>query len=158
MNKTQKPPQSQNPQKWIMCTEEEAKEREACNEISEFESKIWKQRLINNRTNNQRNRNSNNGKMKKYRHGDAYLCIKKYRRSAAGTKKSHVRSIQHLKVTVNHLLNQIFCRQKSYEGMKEATLISCCNFINDRLRAVQVELVHHFETEPKPISSLQKAL
>lgn len=84
---------------------------------------------------------------------DPTLCVKKYRRSAAGGGTSatsdngpnkETRSIIQLDETVEHILKGIFCHQKSHHEhmhMTARTLSNTAAFVDDRLRAVQVDYV-----------------
>ena len=125
---------------WSMCTAEEAYDRERHMELSEFEATENTFHLPPSR-----------------RIADATLCIKKYRRSAAGggtassfsqsssesdEKPSNFRSLTELDDAVEHLLKSILCHQKSHhENMTPRPLSKTAAFVDDRLRAVQVDYV-----------------
>lgn len=80
---------------------------------------------------------------------DPKKCVKKYRRNAAGggVKSNYTlddpewkRSLTDLLLSTDYLLGTIFARQQS-DGMREKeSLLKTVNFIDDRLRAIQVDL------------------
>jgi hypothetical protein len=104
------------------------------------------------------------------RRPDPFKCVKKYRRSAAGggvnvnvndNDKHESRSILDLEISADYLIGRIFANQQSdHDGMEESvsptstststSTSTCCqyqlslaqtaNFVDDRLRAVQVDL------------------
>ena len=119
---------------WSMCSADEADDRQRYNEISIFECS---------------NPNDTTLVNPKLRKSDPYKCIKKYRRSAAGggvegynsDNSSYRRSFEDLDQTVNYLLGIIFSTQTTDEksGFR-ASLLQTVLFIDDRIRAVQVDL------------------
>lgn len=122
-----------NPTKpWTMCSPKEASDRVAFKELSQFEctSSTYASHV------HPRNRQP-----------DPFKCVKKYRRSAAGGGVNDndpdveaERLILDLKLCVDYLLGTIFARQQS-DGMTEQfSLVKTVNFVDDRLRAVQVDL------------------
>ena len=75
------------------------------------------------------------------------LVVKKYRRSAAGGgvhEQQNLRTLDQLNVTVNYLMD-VFARQLPLDGkdrqLEPFSLCDTVNFIDDRLRAVQKDLV-----------------
>ena len=119
---------------WAMCSSHEARDRELHMEISNFESTKETWNLLPSQ-----------------RIADPMLSVKKYRRSAAGggvnaksnsSKSLNLRSIAELDSTVTHLLKNIFCHQKSHhEKMNAQSLSNTAAFVDDRIRAVQVDCV-----------------
>ena len=84
----------------------------------------------------------------KTRQGDACLMVQKYRRSAAGTLRVQYdgkhRSIPDLVTTVNYLLFHVFTNRCAHKSTQEPqNLCTVVEFVNDRLRAVQVDLSSH---------------
>jgi len=122
------------PTEWIMCREDEAKDREIHKEISKFESVSC----------------SSKSPCELCK-GHSQLCIKKYRRSAAGSSVGSYRMLSALNITVRHLLKTILSYQKSHDEMEYQSLIETANFVNDRLRAVQVDFSHHLENSKNMI-------
>ena len=116
---------------WTMCSSHEASERITFKELSPFECT-----------------QSTYMKHPRERIGDPMKCIKKYRRSAAGggvqsqykeDGTEWKRSLDDLEISVDYLLT-IYANQQS-DGMQEkSSLLKTVNFVDDRLRAVQVDL------------------
>lgn len=118
-----------------MCSPEESVDRERFNEISLLEC-----------TNSSRNGHP------KSRVPDPMRCVKKYRRSAAGGgvvdtlngNENCGRSIRDLEVTVNYLLGIVFSTQSSTmskeKDIERVSLLQAALFVDDRIRAVQVDL------------------
>jgi hypothetical protein len=116
-----------------MCTSIEASDRVAFKELSQFECTS----------------STYNCSHPRDRKPDPFKCVKKYRRSAAGggvqsqsleNGNLGERSLEDLEITVDYLLGQIFAHQRS-DGMEEQlSLVKAVNFVDDRLRAVQVDL------------------
>lgn len=119
---------------WIMCSSYEASERITFKELSPFECTLCTYK-----------------KHPRDRVPDPMKCVKKYRRSAAGggvqsqykaNGTEWKRSLEDLEISVDYLLT-VFSNQQS-EGMEEkASLIKTVNFVDDRLRAVQVDITTH---------------
>jgi hypothetical protein len=114
--------------KWTMCSSDEAMDRERFNELSVLEC-----------TNDTIKANP------KHRIGHPNRCVKKYRRSAAAggvhNKRKQSRSLDDLETTVNYLLGVIFCTQTSSpSGTFQVSLLQSVLFVDDRIRAVQVDL------------------
>jgi len=110
-----------------MCSPNEASDRKAFKELSQFEC-----------TSSSYNSHPRN------RIPDPTKCVKKYRRSAAGggvhIEEGEKRSLGDLEVSVDYLLGVIYAKQQS-DGMEEQfSLVKTVNFVDDRLRAVQVDL------------------
>ena len=92
----------------------------------------------------------------KQRKADPKLCVKKYRRSAAGggsafseqlKHQSKVRSVIDLVTTMDHLLNGVLATQKTHTCMKPLPLCKVVHFVDDRVRAVQVDYVTHYSNK-----------
>lgn len=118
---------------WQMCTSHEASERKRFNEISVLEC-------------------TNSSQNPKDRIPNPMSCVKKYRRSAAGggaqdTYDGDDRSIHDLEVTVNYLLGIVFSTQSSMtshqsseDDIHRVALLQAVLFVDDRIRAIQVDL------------------
>ena len=86
----------------------------------------------------------------RHRVADARLCIKKYRRSAAGggvssassAARGGARSIDVLSTTIDHLLGTVLSMQRVHprDIMEPRSLAATVSFVDDRIRAVQVDL------------------
>ena len=86
----------------------------------------------------------------RHRVADARLCIKKYRRSAAGggvssassAARGGARSIDALSTTIDHLLGTVLSTQRVHprDVMEPRSLAATVSFVDDRIRAVQVDL------------------
>jgi hypothetical protein len=107
-----------------MCFAEECKERQAQNQVSEFEATVETfdhiptKRIIHVR-----------------------LAVAKYRRSAAGDVcRRPPRTLAQLKTTWQHLF-QIFVRQSICTEMSPRSLRNTVSFVDDRIRALQTDLV-----------------
>lgn len=75
---------------------------------------------------------------------DPNKAVKKYRRSAAGTSKDQqypARSLGSLFLTVEYLANLFLRWETSCGSRSTVSLLDLVNFLEDRLRAVQVDLV-----------------
>jgi hypothetical protein len=137
-----------------MCTSHEASDRTAFKELSQLECTSSTYHRAHPRD----------------RRPDPFKCVKKYRRSAAGggvnvnvnvndNDKHESRSILDLEISADYLIGRIFANQQSdHDGMEESvsptststSTSTCCqyqlslaqtaNFVDDRLRAVQVDL------------------
>ena len=126
------------PKPWMMCSPSEAHDRASFKELSAFECTV-----------------STYDAHPRNRKPDPMKCVKKYRRSAAGggvkvyvdeNGKEYKRTLQELELTVDYLLG-LFVNQKS-DGMAEKfSLVKTVNFVDDRLRAVQVDLTTYFGNE-----------
>jgi len=117
-------------QPWAMCDRAEAMERQKNGELSDFEATLPTAHLHYRK-----------------RVASPFLCVKKYRRSAAGggvsKGSSRNRSLSHLEATVDHLLNEVFANRSSHPLAKSRSLFRTVSFVDDRLRAVQVDLLAH---------------
>ena len=132
--------------KWRMCSRREGDDRQVLNEISIFECTDDTAVLPITR-----------------RIPDGKRCVQKYRRSAAGqdiscrgnTGTNERRELFELDMTVNYLLLCIFPYQRTRQyptrqngdysaKMKIESLCSTANFIDDRIRAIQVDLTRLF--------------
>ncbi|GKY94954.1 hypothetical protein MPSEU_000460000 [Mayamaea pseudoterrestris] len=107
---------------YSMCSLQECQERQANKEVSIFEcvdpTVPMQKRII-----------------------DPALAVQKYRRSAAGTKRAFpIRSLTQLELTVTHLM-QLLVDRRSTPNHERQSLLDTANFVEDRLRAVQVDLV-----------------
>lgn len=112
---------------WSMCSENEALDRSSHKELSSFESTLDTYKLLPTK-----------------RVPDPSLCVKKYRRSAAGGgakvfQDEKVRSMEQLDLTVDFLMS-VWSQQKSRVEMQKALFLQTVNFVDDRIRAVQVDL------------------
>ena len=111
-----------------MCSEQEALDRQACMEVSRFEATAGTFDLA-----------------LKLREADPLLCVKKYRRSAAGggvrTFESEVpRDGPALAASVDRLLNGIVGGVLgSFE--RSRSLAAAAGFVADRCRAISVDIV-----------------
>jgi len=115
-----------------MCSSDEASERAYFKELSPFECTQSTYKLN-----------------PKDRLPDPMKCVKKYRRNAAGggvesktnsSQSDKKRSLFDLLVSTDYLLGTIFARQQN-DGMQEKELlVKTVNFVDDRLRAIQVDL------------------
>ena len=86
----------------------------------------------------------------RHRVADPQLVIKKYRRSAAGggvssassAARGGARSIDVLSTTVDHLLGTVLSAQRVHPRtvMEPRSLAATVSFVDDRIRAVQVDL------------------
>jgi len=86
----------------------------------------------------------------RHRVADPRLVIKKYRRSAAGggvssassAARGGARSIDVLSTTVDHLLGTVLSTQRVHrrDVMEPRSLAATVSFVDDRIRAVQVDL------------------
>ena len=113
-------------EKWTMCSEKEARNRSRCKELSMLECTSETFHLP------PRNRVPH-----------PQRCVKKYRRSAAGGgvfSDLINRSLSELQYTVNYLLGVILPTQRSCQEMEKQDLIKIVDFVEDRLRAVQVDV------------------
>jgi hypothetical protein len=106
-----------------MCSEEECRDRQFAMEVSEWEAtsdtflKPPKARII-----------------------DPCLAVSKYRRSAAGTKQRQPRSLNQLIETWKHL-RHIMLHQKIHTNQPTRAWAVVVSFLDDRIRAIQVDLV-----------------
>jgi len=107
-----------------MCSEKECLERQASNEVSEFEAtldtfqKPLGQRVI-----------------------DPSLAVTKYRRSAAGAERQKPRHLNQLLAAWKHLCTRIVLHQHVHPQQIPWSLVNTVNFTDDRVRAIQVDLV-----------------
>jgi len=121
-----------------MCSSSEATSRETDVELSSFESTLL---------------TSSTSTKNRHRVLDPSLCIKKYRRSAAGggvstyDDSSTTRSTDDLLQTVRHVVYNIFCRRrlagKFDFRQHNHTLCVVSGFASDRLRGVSVDVVQN---------------
>jgi hypothetical protein len=147
---------------WQMCSSLEGEDRQDHLEVSELEAtpetynKPHRQRLA-----------------------DPRRCVQKYRRSAAGGGSSQERyanipprSVVDLHATLCYLLGTLFSTQSPSNHDHDTTsevrrppyaLASVCNFVDDRVRAIQVEYVTHYMSDMLAVfrkqqrSALQRA-
>ena len=114
---------------WTMCSFEEASDRQRFKELSPLECT-----------------DSSYNAHPRERIPDPSRCVKKYRRSAAGggvgdSNANERRSIDDLEATVDYLVGIIFCAQTaSKESNARVSLLQSIFFVDDRIRAVQVDL------------------
>jgi hypothetical protein len=118
-----------------MCSEEEALDRERCMEVSVFEATDATRALAQNR-----------------RRIDPSRAVKKYRRSAAGSKAaedaSSLRTVEALQKTTLYLLTLF---REGLEGLDEP-LHAVYTFVEDRIRAVRQDLtVQRMEISAVPL-------
>jgi hypothetical protein len=112
------------PPAYSMCFEEECRERQAQNQVSEWEATQETFALLPN---------------KRILH--PHLAVAKYRRSAAGdVRRRPPRNLVQLETTWKHLL-YIFTHQTIHDKMSPRSLRSTVSFVDDRVRAMQVDLV-----------------
>lgn len=110
------------PENYSMCCQEECQEREKAKEVSVFEA-------------------TRETAQRKPHKIDPRLAVQKYRRSAAGTtRSSRVRSRKQLRQAVNYLL-ELLATQKPLNSSELVDFLSTVSFFEDRIRAVQVDLV-----------------
>jgi len=111
------------PAPFTMCFSAECKERQDEHQVSIFEATadtftlLPTQRIL-----------------------DSQLAVAKYRRSTA-TRKRPPRSLFQILATWNHLLQVVFVDQKTFENMPRQSLLTTSAFCDDRIRALQVDLV-----------------
>ena len=109
---------------YCMCSEEECHEREKTMEVSEWEATL-----------------DSMHKNPKFRRMDPCLAVAKYRRSAAGTSHHRPpRSLFALHKTWIHL-RTLLIRQQRDDTKELKSLVSTVAFVDDRVRAMQVDLV-----------------
>ena len=107
-----------------MCFEEECRERQAQNQVSEWEA--TKETF---------------GSLPNKRILHPRLAVAKYRRSAAGdSRRRPPRSLEELQMTWKHL-RRIFVHQTIHDTVAPRSLRSTVAFVDDRVRAVQVDFV-----------------
>lgn len=115
-----------------MCSSDEAFERASFKELSPFECTPMTYKLS-----------------PKDRVPDPMKCVKKYRRNAAGggvesknnpCKNDWKRSLHDLLLSTDYLLGTIFARQQNDSMQEKESLVKTVNFVDDRLRAIQVDL------------------
>jgi SAC3/GANP family len=111
------------PEPFVMCSKEEYQERQNAKDVTEWEAtgETWTLQA-------------------KYRALDPCLAVSKYRRSAAGTLPRKPRSLINIWKTWEHL-KSILIHQRIHQSQSPQTLLSAVCFINNRLRALQVDLV-----------------
>ena len=127
------PRPSTPPPPHTMCTSGEAQDRQLHMELSEFESTADTYALG-----------------PRHRVADPRLVVKKYRRSAAGggvssassAARGGARPIDVLMATVDHLLGTVLATQRVHPKnvMEPRSLAATVSFVDDRIRAVQVDL------------------
>ncbi len=113
---------------WTMCSNTEALDRTSFKELSPFEC------TASTYKNHPRDRIA-----------DPMKCVKKYRRSAAGGgvmvyENETARSLEDLDLTVSYLTGQVYAHQQSCDEMDRVSLVKTVNFVDDRLRAIQVDI------------------
>lgn len=110
---------------YTMCSQEECRFRQHSGEISAFEATP-----------------ETAAQPPSKRKLDPTKTVKKYRRSAAGTSRDQQyppRTLAQLSLTVDYLANLLIYWEKLPQPM--ASLLDLVNFLEDRLRAIQVDLV-----------------
>lgn len=124
---------------WQMCSILEGRDREEHMELSELECTV-----------------DTYHRAPRERKADPALCVKKYRRSAAGggssisehiKLNSRVRSVQDLVATVRHLLYGIVANRRSHPITEPLPLCRVVHFVDDRIRAVQVDYVTYHKEQ-----------
>lgn len=133
MPSSTQPRPSAPPPPHTMCTAGEAQDRQLHMELSEFESTADTYALG-----------------PRHRVADPRLVVKKYRRSAAGggvsstssAARGGARPIDVLMATVDHLLGTVLSTQRVHPKnvMEPRSLAATVSFVDDRIRAVQVDL------------------
>lgn len=112
------------PPPYSMCFEEECGERQAQNQVSEWEATNDTCELIVTK-----------------RCLDPRLAVAKYRRSAAGdSRKRPPRTLLQLLIAWKHLLH-IFVHQTTCNNIQRRSLRHAVAFVDDRVRAIQVDFV-----------------
>ena len=129
------------PAAFFMCTETECQERQSSGEISLFES-IWPPPEVDNEDNTKTKQNR--------RIVDTHYAMTKYRRSAAGFDAKHrapSRSLEQIMCCVSQL-EYILCHQQqppknsnTMSSFPRQTLSGTVGFVEDRIRAAQVDMV-----------------
>lgn len=114
---------------YIMCSRQEFLFRQKSGEISTFEATNETALLPPSK-----------------RYLDPAKAVKKYRRSAAGTSKEQQyppRNLESLFITVDYLAGLLVGWQSTFESIEivSVSLLDLVNFVEDRMRAVQVDLV-----------------
>ena len=128
------------PRPYSMCSEGECRDRQADMEVSEWEATSDtfhmspKERII-----------------------DPSLAMSKYRRSAAGTNQRTPRRVVQLIQTWEHLRG-IFVHQKIHESQPPRALAATVSFLDDRIRAIQVDFVVSQRTSCSSNSSATTSL
>ena len=117
------PPIYAFPPPYSMCSLEECTQREHDHELSEFECTASTFRNAPHQ-----------------RRIDGSLAVTKYRRSAAGTLQRAPRRFEHLEITWAHL-RYILCHQSLHLHQRPKSLAYTVAFVDDRIRALQVDLV-----------------
>jgi hypothetical protein len=124
---------------WQMCSILEGRDREEHMELSELECTV-----------------DTFHRAPRERKADPALCVKKYRRSAAGggssisehiKLNSRVRSVQDLVTTVRHLLYRILANRRSHPNTEPLPLCRVVHFVDDRIRAIQVDYVTYHKEQ-----------
>jgi len=112
------------PPPYVMCFEDECRERQEQNQVSVWEATPDTCHLLI---------------TKRLLHPQ--LAVAKYRRSAAGdSRRRPPRTLPQLLMTWKHLL-KIFVHQQIHSNVKRQSLCSAVAFVDDRVRAIQVDLV-----------------
>jgi hypothetical protein len=117
--------ESRQPVPYVMCCREECEDRQRSGEVSIFEA------------------TANTVDMPiKQRRIDPVLAVSKYRRSAAGHTVLYApRSFPQIEATLNHMI-ELLVTQKAPSGKVPAvSLMNTVQFFDDRIRALQVDLV-----------------
>jgi hypothetical protein len=110
---------------YVMCCREECEDRQRSGEVSIFEATA-----------------NTVGLPIKQRRIDLVLAVSKYRRSAAGhTVHYDPRSFPQIEATLNHMI-ELLVTQKAPSGSVPAiSFMNTVQFFDDRIRALQVDLV-----------------
>lgn len=111
------------PRPYSMCSDEECRDRQSAMEVSEWEATSDTHHLS-----------------PKERIIDPSLAVSKYRRSAAGTNQRTPRRVVQLIQTWEHL-RAIFVHQRIHANQPPRALAATVSFLDDRIRAIQVDLV-----------------
>ena len=133
---------------WQMCSKVEGQDRQDHLELSELESTPETCHLPS-----------------RHRIAHPRLCVQKYRRSAAGGGASEQlyanvppRSLSDLHVTICHLLCTLVATQRPSSDYRiQYSLADVVNFVDDRIRAIQVEYITHYMSHLLQASALNSA-
>ena len=119
------------PPPYSMCSKEECAQREQEHELSEFECTA-----------------GTFAKPPPQRRMCQQLAVTKYRRSAAGTTQRAPRGLASLELTWGHVLH-ILCHQTVHVHQRPKSFLYTLAFIDDRIRAMQVDLVVSQQCAPQ---------
>lgn len=139
------------PHEHFMCTKAECEERQTSGEISMFES-MWPPPATNNNNGAPSPRGVQSSKQSR-RIVDPHYAMTKYRRSAAGfdeKNRAPSRSIEQLECCLSQLEYILSYQQKppptttgntKHPPFPQQTLCGTVGFVEDRIRAIQVDMV-----------------